>query len=914
MKRVILVIKLLIIGCSLFARDMQLFDAGKKAFSVGLYSIALENLTQFLDDRDGNDKEDDAIYLCGISSYYLKKYSKSLTYLEALHSDYPSSPYLKKSLYWAGLNNYYLKRYDQAIKWFLLDGESGSKYVDISNLYCALSYIKKGQPENAKNHFLKVIENPDAEDKYIEESLYRLATLYLEEENPNRAINYLNRIIFDYSESKYYIDSLSLLGESYFLLNEWDSAKRTYMLLLDNSSEFKEISYKRLSSIFFNLGDLERSRDYLELYIKDFSDDIDVLTMLADITIKLGDNTRAIELLYDLNSKESSKEAIKENNYKLGTLYYKSGEYKQAYESFLKVETRESLYFSSLSGIKLDKDIMPLVIKFNDLYYNDKYTLDINNRYINFLERVKRKDKLEDLLKYITKKYPENITYTLSYGEFLLEERRFEESLKYLSKGYREGSEYYSNISYKIGWIYYNKGEYSRAIKFFDSIKRDDREYLKALYSKSIAHYQIGNIKRGREGFIELLESDSIYKPEVSFYLGMIEKDRQSFKNAISYFNKSKVKSELYRDSLDHIAWSYYHLKEYKKALEIYKELSSGKTSIYTFNAANCYFYLGDYPNALELYKDVALEDNKLKESAYYKVIEILFYLDRDEEGIDYVKKFYSQVPKSDKSFDVIFNIGDNRLYNGDLDGALEIYNKILEIFNPGKNWEKARFRKGEVYFLKEDYKKSSEIYLLSIITEDSYYRESVYELVKLLSKVSNPRFTKEVITNLEESLEDKTRVIPLYTEDIRQTIINENTLERIDGLLSISRDRDEIDNLIYLRALHLYTVNDLEKASEAITPLLTRSEVVSDTKIEALLLQASIYEKKEMGREAIDLYLKLYLNFSKKRERASYALYKGLMITEDINDKELYNKLYNILKSEFSDTIWGKRGLNGQY
>lgn len=913
MKKGILVLILFIYGYSnLFASDLQLYEAGKKAFSVGLYSIAIENLTQYLETSDGSDREDDSIYMLGTASFYLKKYNKSLSYFKGLHADYIDSPFIEKSRYWMGINYYNLKDYSNAAVWFKLDGGSNSEHKDLSNLYHALSEIKLGNLDSGKNILSKIAATPGVELKYAEEALYRLSTLYLEELNPNKAITYLNKLVFDYSDSKYYTESLALLGEAYFQLKEWDNARRAYLLLIEDSKIERETSYKRLASIYFKLGDLNNSKIYLEKYISEYGEDLSVLTMLGDILIKLNNNSGAISVLTRLNEMNISDADKKDNSYKLGTLYFKSKNYTKAYNEFKKVDTKESLYFLALSGMYADIDLLEEVIKFNNLYQGDKYALDINNRYINLLEKRGDKGKLEELLKVIVHKYPDNISYALTYGEFLLENRRYEESLKYLSRGYNKDSEHYSNISYKIGWIYYNKGEFSRSIDYFDSLKPGDDDYLKALYSKSIAHYQIGNLKKGREGFIALLGTESDYKAEVSFYLGMIEKDNYKYSEAIKYFSDSMKKASLYKDSKDNIAWCYYHLKKYDKALTLYLSLSKENNSqLYTFNAANCYFYLQEYGKALNLYSEVSKTGGKLRESAYYKVVEILFFMGEDTKGYTVVKEFYNNFPTSNLPFEVIFNIGDNRLYNDDPDGAMEIYNEIMSIFKPGKNWEKARFRMGEVYRAKAEYVKGSDIYLKSIVSNDSFFTDSVKELVNLLSYVSDPGLTSSVIEKLNRSVKDKSTVIPLYIENIRQNIFKESILNYIDEMTSISKSRKEIDTLIYLKGLHYYTISNFKTSTDTIKPLLARAEVHWETKIEALLLQASIFEKDDKNRDAIDLYLKIYLTYSKRRERASYAIYKGLMLTKVMQDEDLYNKLYKILKNEYKDTIWGKRGLN---
>lgn len=912
MRKSILVSILFILGCScIYASNIQLFEAGKKAFSVGLYTIALENLNSFLDDSDGDDKEDDALYLCGISAFYLKKYNVSMTYFMGLESDYSSSPYIIKSYYWIGLNSYSLKKYNDSIIWFGKSIESSSKYRDISLLYSALSYIQLDDFDSALEVFLKVIEDPETESKYKEESLYRLSTLYLERKKPNQAINYLNKIIFDYPDSKYYEDSLSLLGESYFLLKEWGNAKRTYLLISDSKLK-TELMYKRLASINYNLGELEQCRGNLEDYIAEFGSDKEVYMMLSDVLTILGDTEKAIDAGETvLALKDLTPEELEDSYFRMGSLHYKTGDFDKAYDYFRKCSNKESIYFSSISGMKSGKSVIELIKEINKLYPADKYSLDLINRYINKLKKDGNRNMLESFLVYVLGIYPENISYNLTYGEFLLEDKELEKSLKYLSVGYIKGSEHYSNISYKIGWIYYNKNEFSRSITYFDNVSRKDKLYWKALYSKSIAYYKIGELNKGETGFLELLKSNTVYSQEVSYYLGMIEKEKYNYNKAIDYFLKSKDKDALYIDSMDNMAWCYYHLKEFSKALKIYKELSlTTNNTLYTFNAANCYFFMKEYNEALEMYKKVIGSDSSNKDSAYYKVVEILFFLNKDKDAYKWVEDFNKYSPDSELPKEVIFTYADNKLNNEDYNRAISVYNEIINIYPQTIYSEKARLKKAESYRLLKDYEKSSGIYIDLIVSSDNYGNRSVLDLSYMLSEASNPMLTESVLDELIRYDIEKHDIVPVYIEAIKQNISSSDSLKMVEELIEVSRKRDEIDTLLYLKSLHYFSIDDLQKAESNLKPVLARGEVSVEVKIDSILLQGLILDNKGMKQEAIDLYLNLYLNFSDNRDRASYALYKGLLLTQEIGNSELEEKISSILLNEYKDTVWGKRGL----
>lgn len=885
------------------ANNLHLYQAGRKAFSVGLYSIALENFNQYLE-GDSIEKKVDAVYLSGISAYYLKDYKNSLSYLASIEINFPDSGYVGNSFYWMGLNYYYLKDYEESIYRFSNNISIKSKYTDISWLYKALANIQLGKAIAAEICLNNIVDNPDAENRYKEEALYRLATLYLEGHDISSAVNTLNMIIFDFPNSKYYEESLSLLSDSYFILKEWPSAERSYKLLLKYKPGSETIN-KRLATIMWNIGEISQSKEYLIYCDENFDINKDILSMLGDVYISEGSLNEALTIYKRVETISSlSQDETDENRYRLGSLFYQLDNFDKAFNLFSLVYTKESLYFTILSGLKAERDVLPAIKKLNFQYRGDDYSFDSINRYINYLDMNSKTTELESFLIYITEIYPEEVTYSLTYGELLLESDRLDESLKYLSRGYNKDSIYYSNLSYKIGWIYYSKGEYARSISYFSQLKDTDDDYIKALYSESIAQYQIGELNKGRDGFLQLLALDTVYNGEISFYLGLIEKDSFRYENALGYFRSSMNNESLYIDSLNNIAWSYYHLKEYEKALEIYIDLDN------SFNAANCYLFMEMYEESLLLYLDVVRDGGSLKSSAYYKSIEILFLLAREDEAFELVKKYLHDFPDSDLPGEVILANGDNSLYENSLDNAIKTFNMVMKLFPVGKEWFKARYRLAECYYLKKNYNRSIDIYIDSISSKDSYSSDSINHIVDILSEVSNPDLTGNTKLKLD-SRNDKVRVIPIYIEYIRQGINRDNSLEDIENLISIARTRDEIDQLIYLKSLYYYGVDMVEDAEKTLKLILSRPEAGDDVKVDTIMLQAQILSDKGRNTDAIDLYLKLYINFTKMREKASHALYKALLLTKKYEDSDMEEKIVRILKNEYEDTSWGRRGLD---
>lgn len=97
----------------------------------------------------------------------------------------------------------------EAIELFgeILNLHKGEKIEDEALLKQAQLFEETGQPENAKNNYLTIIENFNA-DILADNANYYLAELYANElENPEKAKEYYEQIIFNFADSIYFVEA-----------------------------------------------------------------------------------------------------------------------------------------------------------------------------------------------------------------------------------------------------------------------------------------------------------------------------------------------------------------------------------------------------------------------------------------------------------------------------------------------------------------------------------------------------------------------------------------------------------------------------------------------------------------------------------------------------------------------------------
>lgn len=115
---------------------------------------------------------------------------------------------------------------------------------------------------------------------------------------------------------------------------------------------------------------------------------------------------------------------------------------------------------------------------------------------------------------------------------------------------------------------------HKRAIKLYEWFVRDfpkDRKVPQALYFLGYNNFEIGNLQKGEEYYIQLTRQypNSVYVSESHFALGEYYFEKEKWKQALPEYMKvvERQKSRLYTFALYKAAWCHYRLGNYKVAL-----------------------------------------------------------------------------------------------------------------------------------------------------------------------------------------------------------------------------------------------------------------------------------------------------------------------------------------------------------
>ncbi len=256
-RRPSLALALLLVASFSFAQNADdLLQAGKKAFSDGFYAVAAGSFQRVLSDYPQAPAAVDAEYLLGVSYYYAGRWQECLAVLEGFQDRHSSSALSSRVPYWVGAAYLRLGNYEKAFRSLSSQGRSGASipagpYGLHAALLCGVALEGLGRDSEAAVYYGKVIKAGD--QSLVSEATYRLAGTEYRAGQYANAQDLYGKILLDFSGSSYVRDSLFFLAESELAQGNLDSAEKrlTTITSLYPDSPYREAAFYRLADIAY---------------------------------------------------------------------------------------------------------------------------------------------------------------------------------------------------------------------------------------------------------------------------------------------------------------------------------------------------------------------------------------------------------------------------------------------------------------------------------------------------------------------------------------------------------------------------------------------------------------------------------------------------------------------------------------
>lgn len=320
----------------------------------------------------------------------------------------------------------------------------------------------------------------------------------------------------------------------------------------------------------------------------------------------------------------------------------------------------EAKYYSIVCGLELkDETAETKALEFIELEHNEPRAQMMSYHLAEYYYGKKDFDKAA---RYYEKTSTDNLSneeisnmkFHQGYAYFTMQ--RFNDA-EPLFDAIRQipGDPNYVDANYYYGFIAFSKKRYDQALASF-RITEDKEQYkgIVPYYITEIYYYKGEKDKALESGEKALQKGGQFYDLQMRQIVGHIYFEKRNFSKALPYLEQYVSKTEkVSREDLYELSYCYYHAKQYKKAVDGFKEIG-GKQDSLAQNAmyllADSYLKIGQKPSARSAFLFCALNSSNStqKEISRFNYGKLSYELGYTDVALNELKDFVANYPRSE--------------------------------------------------------------------------------------------------------------------------------------------------------------------------------------------------------------------------------------------------------------------------
>lgn len=851
--------------------------------------------------------------------------------LTAFIKEYPNSAYFAQAN--LPLADYYLakKDFDKALETlknvnqYQLSKEENTQYI------LKLGYAKfmTGDSKGATDALEEAYKSADESQKG--DIAYMLGHLYYSNKQNDKAFQYFDSVKDQPKYAKlvrpYYV-------QMYYNDKDYDKAISEGNLLLNEniSDSYKAEVHKIIGESYFMKNDYTSAyphlKDYLSVQQSPSENDLYEMGFVAAQLKKYDEAVSYYNQLLNSNS------ALAQN------AYYQLG------NAYLAVDKKQEALSAFRSSYQMDYDAK--VKKLAHEQYA-KLSYDIGNPFESasgviqsYINENQNADNATEMRSLLVKSY----LYSGNYKETLNAIDRLQSSSPEIDKVDQE-------VSYLLGTEEFNKGNYDEAEKYFlrSLAFNINKEFnSRALYWLAQTYYQKGNYPSAIARYEKLLTATFPEKQQLPYDLGYAYFKSKKFDQAQTYFKQylTNPKPEFKNDAELRLADIHYANNELNDAIAIYDK-NEDSTDYTLYQKGMALGFKGDtqakitslksllskYPES-EYYDDsqyemgtaYAAQDDFANSNDYFaKVIKTSSDKDLIANASIYRAQNYIDQNQNDKALSELKSLGEqykNTAYaqkivqaakpiftkSGDVAGY-ESFAKNIGVNVDASEIDEINLSTGKQYFTKKDYKNAIsyyEKYLTQNPTGDGLY-QAKYELGESYYQTNNSTkalLVLQEVANVQNDYQDdaQTRLAQIF-------VAQGNTAEAKKYLENIKNSSDiNIKNYANVELMKMYAeekdFSQAEKLANDVIANTKNSAAVIET---AKVIKARSLMNSSKDKDAQTAYSSL--EKSSNTEVAAEALYaKAFYQNKGKAFKSSNETIFKLANNYSSEEYWGAKTL----
>ncbi|PKD20422.1 hypothetical protein APR41_14185 [Salegentibacter salinarum] len=839
-------------------------DVADYYFQTGKYSLARKWYDK-VDEKSMSRAEKERYYFNNGYAYFrAKQYDQARTYLERVRD---SQEFGSQAKYYIGYMAYEGDDYEEANQNFE-EVSSNDRYSEDLSYFQADMNFKLGNFEEA----IKLAKEQLQSSNRLERSQLNkiIGESYFNLEQYEEALPYLKE--YDGERGRWNNTDYYQLGYAYYKQGDYENAISEFNKIIDGKNEIAQNAYYHLAQSYLESDQKQQALNaFKNASEMDFNPQIqeDAYMNYAKLSYEIG------------NSYESPSQVLIN--------------FIEKYPESENREAMESLLIDSFLTSGNFEEAMRLLE--NNRNFSDKQAYQKVAYYygLQLYEEGNYEKAINNFEKALSEPRDQKITAKATFwkAESEYNINRIDDAII----GYREfsgmnaaqGTDELENLDYNLGYAYFKKNEYSRAIEFFKRYSENG--------SNDVARRNDALLRLGDTYFVS-----SQYWPAIEAYDKALslsgDNDYAAFQKAMSYgfidrrdtkiselrsFINQYSRSSFRDDAMYELGNTFVSANNTSEALSAYDRLirevpQSAFVPKAMLRQALIHYNADNGNRALERLKKVVNDYPDTPEAMQAVSTARMVYVDlgRTDEYADWVQNIdFVEVTDADLD-NTTYESAENQYFNNEYDRAISGFENYLQRFPNGIHSINANFYLGQMYFRNGNKEKAAANY------------RSVAEKPK-------NEFTEDALSRLSEIL-----------------LENENYREAVSYLERLEKEASSEQNVIFAQSNLMKSYLELdqpEKAANYADKVLANSESDSEARNDARVIVARAAFSSGNMSKAKSAYSEVQK--TAKGELAAEALYYDAYFKNESGNYEASNAAVQILAKDFSSyKRWGAKGL----
>lgn len=651
----------------------QTYRQAMELFNQKAYGPAGKLFEEFIQEQKGNNN----IYIENADYYKLvcaveMKDSDALPLAIRFGKKYPESAHMESVFFEMGKLYFSKKKYRPALKAFkqVTASRLSTNHRDEYYYKRGFCLLKTNKPEQAKTDFTKVM---DTKSSYSAPATYYYAHIEYLQHQYEEALQAFKKIENNRRFSKYIPNYLIHI---YY-------EKEEYQKVIEQGEKFyrkapskqKGEVARLLANSYYELKNYDKAHHYFAVYER---------------------STRSIG---------------PEENYKIGVVKYKAGEYNSAIGNFqkaTKVRTeiaQSAWYYLGFCYLNTsqDKFARDAFLKASQMSGNAEIKTDALFNYVKATIQTGG-DPYNDEIKILETFISDNANsprineaYDLLVQLFLTS-KNYQAALESIDKSGKPGKRLqgvYQNLAYSKGIELYRRSDFNGAIRFFEKAVKyptNKNIYAQTLFWQGDAYYQLHRFKPAAKYYNLFLKQKSAVKsalyPTALYNLGYCAFNQKNYTLSTKYFKRfikyGNASDRLVTDANLRLADSYYIQKNYQQALKLYNKVASANAQdadYALYQEASCYGSQGNFNKKIETLNQFVrtYRQSPLYTDVLYEIASTYLVLHDQRHAIAGFDKIVKERPKSAYAIKALTKMGLLYYNNNQYNEAINTFKKVID-------------------------------------------------------------------------------------------------------------------------------------------------------------------------------------------------------------------------------------------